>query len=111
MKNGEWKMENGKETVADVVRQMREAARPRDIFRNGEQFGEPTVRGGRIFEWAERLEAAADDAEAAQLENGRLRSLVKRLADMVDSHEVWRPTGGELLLLAEAREATGEARR
>lgn len=25
--------------------------------------------------------------------------------------EIWRPTGGELLLLAEAREATGKARR
>ncbi len=93
----------GRETLGDIVADYRKRA---DALEKA--LGDQHSYVERCRNLAERLEAAADDAEAAQLENDRLRSLVKRLADMVDSHEVWHPTGGELLLLAEAREAIGE---
>ena len=91
------------ETIMDIEADLRKRAEALEKALGDQHSYVEFYRG-----LAERLEAAADDAEAAQLENDRLRSLVKRLADMVDSHEVWRPTGGELLLLAEAREAIGE---
>ena len=47
------------ETIADIVREMREAAKSTDLF-NGEEVGEPLIRGTKVEEWADRIETAAE---------------------------------------------------
>jgi hypothetical protein len=52
------------ETVADILREMREAAKSTDLF-NGEEVGEPLIRGTKVEDWADRIEAAEKREKAA----------------------------------------------
>lgn len=64
-------MNNNNETEADIIREMREAAKSTDLF-NGEEVGEPLIRGTKVAGWADRIEAAAKNAKGAWREE-RLR--------------------------------------
>lgn len=57
-------MDNTNETRADILREMREAAKSTDLF-NGEEVGEPLIRGTKVEDWADRIEAAAKREKAA----------------------------------------------
>jgi hypothetical protein len=47
------------EPLAAIVREMRAAAKSTDLF-DGEEVGEPLIRGTKVEEWADRIEAAAE---------------------------------------------------
>jgi len=52
------------ETLAAVLAEMRAAAKSTDLF-NGEEVGEPLIRGTKVEEWADRVEAAAERKQAS----------------------------------------------
>lgn len=52
-------MSDKPETLAAILAEMRAAAKSTDLF-NGEEVGEPLIRGTKVEEWADRIEAAAE---------------------------------------------------
>lgn len=47
------------ETIDNIVDEMRSAAKSTDLF-NGEEVGEPLIRGMKIEDWADRIKAAVE---------------------------------------------------
>jgi hypothetical protein len=59
------------ETLAAILAEMRAAAKSTDLF-DGEEVGEPLIRGTKVEEWADRIEAAAEWKRNAAAMRGAL---------------------------------------
>ena len=66
------------EKLADILAEMRAAAKSTDLF-DGEEVGEPLIRGTKVEEWADRIEAAAE----------RERDEDRQLAAIAESDEAF----------------------
>ena len=53
------KSEPKKDVIATIIKEMRDAAKSCDLF-DGEEVGEPLVRGMKVKEWANRIEQTLD---------------------------------------------------
>ena len=73
------------ETRADILREMREAAKTTDLF-NGEEVGEPLIRGGCVEDWADRIE------EAVQREHDSFQRVLNSSHDAANRMELERNT-------------------
>lgn len=64
------------EKLAAILAEMRGAAKSTDLF-NGEEVGEPLIRGTKVEEWADRIEAAVkrEMNEAAEFINDYLQEI------------------------------------
>lgn len=71
-------MSDTPETIAAVLAEMRAAAKSTDLF-DGEEVGEPLIRGTKVEEWADRIEAAAE----------RERDEDRQLAAIAESDEAF----------------------
>ena len=103
------------ETIADIVREMREAAKSTDLF-NGEEVGEPLIRGTKVEEWADRIDAAAE-RERASLEDALVhcRQYAQKIEreneegeTLLDAEEIIATVDNEFAGIRPAR-ATGNA--
>ena len=54
---------NTPEPLSAIIAEMREAAKSTDLF-NGEEVGEPLIRGTKVEDWSDRIEAAAERERA-----------------------------------------------
>lgn len=52
-------MSDQPETLAAILAEMRGAAKSTDLF-DGEEVGEPMIRGMKVEDWADRIEAAVE---------------------------------------------------
>ena len=91
-------MSNTNETIADILREMREAAKSTDLF-NGEEVGEPMIRGTEVEDWADRIDAAAK-REREEVESDALS-----VGGLV---EATRHKAGNAAAMREALESTEE---
>lgn len=80
-----------KQTTLNVLSDMRQACKPNDLF-NGEEVGEPLIRGMVVSAWADRLEDSLK----------KEHELLKSCARLILMHDVYGSMAKELL--AECKE-------
>lgn len=67
------------EALAAILREMRAAAKSTDLF-NGEEVGEPLIRGSKVEDFADRIEVAAKRELSRAAEDAASKATLDRTA-------------------------------
>lgn len=68
--------------LRNILSEMREESKSLDLF-NGEEVGEPLIRGMQVMQWADRIEAALK-LECEPLTTGQFNDLLHMAVDKVN---------------------------